>query len=126
MSRTLFFVVFWIGCARPQPPPAPEVSAPLHPTATAGVDDPILAQLLHDSWEHTMAESPVWASMLGDDRFNRQLRDIGPTAIARRSAARFVAARRGGAGLSATGGGVACPGRARRLARIFAAGGGGL
>lgn len=35
-----------------------------------------------------MAESPVWASMLGDDRFNHQLRDIGPTAIARRSAAR--------------------------------------
>ncbi|MFB3077269.1 MAG: DUF885 family protein, partial [Lysobacterales bacterium] len=42
------------------------------------------AGLLHDSWEWRLKENPVFASQLGDHRYNRQWRDISPSAFERR------------------------------------------
>ncbi len=43
-----------------------------------------LHQLFEDAWEQDMQESPVWASMLGDRRFNREWGDSSPEARERR------------------------------------------
>jgi uncharacterized protein (DUF885 family) len=47
----------------------------LNADATAGVSDPVLAQLVHDHWEATLARWPVWATELGDDRYSNLLSD---------------------------------------------------
>ena len=46
--------------------------------ATAGVDDPALAALLHDHWEATMQRWPTWATQLGDHRYDDRLADTRP------------------------------------------------
>lgn len=43
--------------------------------------------LFDAAWENDMRESPVWASMLGDRRFNRSWPDLSASAQARRLAA---------------------------------------
>lgn len=72
-----------LGCApKPTSPdmvapalaPAAEV-AELNADATAGVTSPVLAQLLHDHWEDTLSRSPVWATQLGDHRFDDRISD---------------------------------------------------
>jgi len=82
------------SCAAPQPvpdatapPPVGAVEAPpvdtegpLNEAAVSGVTDPDLRRLLHDHWEHTMASSPVWATRLGDHRFDDQIQDTSPDA----------------------------------------------
>ncbi len=55
----------------------------LHSQATVGVADSRLQQLLHDHWEHTMQAQPVWATQLGDHRFDHDLGDPSPEAITR-------------------------------------------
>jgi uncharacterized protein (DUF885 family) len=40
-----------------------------------------LSDLLAEQWEYTMRTSPVWASMLGDKRWNDKLEDISQQAI---------------------------------------------
>jgi uncharacterized protein (DUF885 family) len=80
--RTSLLVLILSACARPTPPATIH-----HADAVAGVEHPALAQLLHDEWEHTLRESPVWASMLGDERYSDQLSDSSPEGIQRRQAA---------------------------------------
>ena len=61
------------------------------------VRDPAVAQLnqlFEDAWDQDMRESPVWASMLGDRRFNREWSDGGDEARARRRAAYSSALKR--------------------------------
>ena len=61
------------------------------------VRDPAVAQLnqlFEDAWDQDMRESPVWASMLGDRRFNREWSDSGDEARARRLAAYSSALKR--------------------------------
>ena len=61
------------------------------------VRDPAVAQLnqlFEDAWDQDMRESPVWASMLGDRRFNREWSDSGEEARARRQAAYSSALKR--------------------------------
>lgn len=41
----------------------------------AGVDDPELAKLLVDHWDWVLRTSPVWATTLGDHRFDSELAD---------------------------------------------------
>lgn len=43
--------------------------------ASAGVFDPALAAVLEEDWQSTMAASPVWATQLGDHRFDTWLPD---------------------------------------------------
>jgi len=68
-----------VAVAPEQPPAAVETTETpvpeLNPDAVAGVDDPTLRRLLHDHWEHQMSHSPLWATALGDHRFDDQLGD---------------------------------------------------
>ena len=43
--------------------------------AVTGVTDPQLRALLHEHWEATMRRAPVWASRLGDRRYDDRLSD---------------------------------------------------
>src|SRR5277367_4115964 len=40
-----------------------------------------LNDLLHEQWEYTMRTSPIYASILGDKRYNDQLDDFSQAAI---------------------------------------------
>src|SRR5215469_10684403 len=40
-----------------------------------------LNDLLHEQWEYTMRRSPIYASILGDKRYNDQLDDFSQEAI---------------------------------------------
>ena len=65
--------------ASPEPPADPAAESPpdgeaaAAPDAAAGVGDPVLAELLVDHWGWTMARHPVWATTLGDRRFDDEL-----------------------------------------------------
>jgi uncharacterized protein (DUF885 family) len=50
--------------------------------AAAGVKDAGLAELLRQHWEWTMERDPVWATTLGDHRFDDRLSDNSAVAIA--------------------------------------------
>ena len=50
--------------------------------ASLGVEDAKLRALLEMHWEHQMRRSPLWATQLGDRRFDHQLGDWGPDAEA--------------------------------------------
>ncbi|HWM87958.1 MAG TPA: DUF885 domain-containing protein, partial [Kofleriaceae bacterium] len=63
-----------------QPPSAS--APPLSEQAAAGVQAPELAALLREHWEWTMRRSPVWATTLGDHRFDDRLEDNSTEAIA--------------------------------------------
>ncbi len=56
--------------------------------AVTGVVDPGLRALLHESWEARMQRHPVWASRLGDHRYDDRIGDN--SAEAHRSAARHA------------------------------------
>lgn len=75
-----------LACAHPAPGRAPE--APLNPDAVTGVADPALARLLSDHWEDGLRRSPLWATRLGDHRYDDRLDEIGPDALAAGRAAR--------------------------------------
>lgn len=66
-----------IGCATPSPKPttpaAPTVDAP--GGAADGVDNAELGALLTDHWSYTMRRNPVWATELGDHRYDSQIAD---------------------------------------------------
>lgn len=51
-----------------------------------------LSDLLAEHWEHTLRNSPEFASMLGDRRYNDQVSDVSAAAVARElaSAKRFL------------------------------------
>lgn len=44
-----------------------------------------LHQIFEDSWDEDMRRSPVWASMLGDHRFNDQWQNLSGAAFAQRA-----------------------------------------
>jgi uncharacterized protein (DUF885 family) len=77
------FLLTFLACGPKTSPPAPAAPVPapvsaslaLNADAVAGVSDPALALLLHDQWEATLERSPVWATRLGDHRFDDRLRD---------------------------------------------------
>ena len=41
----------------------------------------VLNDLLHEQWEYTMRTSPIYASILGDKRYNDKLDDFSQSAI---------------------------------------------
>ena len=80
--------------------PFPRVALAVDPPAAAAdlaARRKALSDLLAEQWEHTLATSPEYASMLGDLRWNDKLADISPAAIERELAstrdflARFTA-----------------------------------
>jgi uncharacterized protein (DUF885 family) len=79
MSSLLLLALLACGPKAPPAPPVPEAPAPAVPAdpagAAEGVQDPALADLLIRHWDHQMAASPVWATRLGDRRFDDTLGD---------------------------------------------------
>jgi uncharacterized protein (DUF885 family) len=70
------------------PATTPPVEPPLARQAIAGVDSPALRALVADHWDWAMREAPVWATSLGDHRFDDQLPATDLAAVARRDGAR--------------------------------------
>ena len=66
--------------SQPDRETAPEPS-PWADEAARGVSDRTLATLLGDHWEHTMTESPTWATELGDHRYDDRLPDESYDAV---------------------------------------------
>src|SRR4051794_24972323 len=58
-----------------------EVGAPASPTAAPGFASSALADLAERVWDGHMAAHPVYATALGDRRFDDRLRANGPGAI---------------------------------------------
>ena len=56
--------------------------SPLSADAVKGVSDPGLRALLREQWEWMMKRAPIWATTLGDHRFDDRLEDNSPAAIA--------------------------------------------
>jgi uncharacterized protein (DUF885 family) len=73
------------------------VVAATNPPADLGARRKALNDLLHEQWEYTMRTSPIYASILGDKRYNDKLDDFSQAAIdadleqSRRFLARFEA-----------------------------------
>lgn len=55
--------------------------SPWTETPAAGVTHPALAALLLEHWESTMAQSPTWATQLGDHRYDDRLHDPSHEAV---------------------------------------------
>ena len=72
-------------------------AAAVNPPADLEARRKALSDLLHERWEYTMRTSPIYASILGDKRYNDQLDDFSQKAIdddleqSRRFLARFEA-----------------------------------
>jgi uncharacterized protein (DUF885 family) len=61
-------------------------ASPLAAEAVAGVESPALRALLEKHWDQRMEASPVWASTMGDHRFDDQIADGSEKAILARQA----------------------------------------
>jgi uncharacterized protein (DUF885 family) len=75
----------------------PAAAAAVNPPADLEARRKALNDLLHERWEYTMRTSPIYASILGDKRYNDKLDDFSQKAIdddleqSRRFLARFEA-----------------------------------
>ena len=54
------------------------MTTPYDHRAAAGISDPALRSLLEDHWEAVMRRNPVWASRVGDRRYDVRLRQRLP------------------------------------------------
>jgi uncharacterized protein (DUF885 family) len=59
----------------------PAVAAAANPPADLEARRKALNDLLHEQWEYTMRTSPIYASILGDKRYNDKLDDFSQQAI---------------------------------------------
>ena len=59
----------------------PAVMVAANPSADLDARRKALNDLLHEQWEYTMRTSPIYASILGDKRFNDKLDDFSQAAI---------------------------------------------
>src|SRR5580704_447218 len=75
----------------------PSAVAAANPPADVEARRKLLGDLLHERWEYTMRTSPIYASILGDKRYNDKVDDLSQKAIdddleqARRDLERFQA-----------------------------------
>src|SRR3984893_1218540 len=59
----------------------PATAAAANPPADLEARRKALTDLLHERWEYTMRTSPIYASILGDKRYNDKLDDFSQQAI---------------------------------------------
>ncbi|MBK6690214.1 MAG: DUF885 domain-containing protein [Deltaproteobacteria bacterium] len=71
-----------VACRQAVPPDPPPSPANLGDQAAAGVEDPRLGALLIDHWEWVLRQEPVFATSLGDHRYDDQLADRSPAGLA--------------------------------------------
>jgi uncharacterized protein (DUF885 family) len=64
----------------------PNASTTARPRASANPTTRALHALFEEEWEHDLAESPIWASSIGDRRYDTKWDDVGLAAQARREA----------------------------------------
>lgn len=85
-----------LGCAAGQngDTPTPPTATGAEDIARAGVEDDALGALLSEHWAYLMKTNPVWATRLGDHRYDDRLGDGSEAAIdADRKATRAFLAR---------------------------------
>jgi uncharacterized protein (DUF885 family) len=84
MSKRILFLGLALvaGCTAPPPPTAAPSPAPPMATTEASAQ---LRQLFADHWDFTMRESPLYATAVGDHRFNDRLGEVTADAQARRA-----------------------------------------
>jgi uncharacterized protein (DUF885 family) len=83
------------GAAKPEPTKStetpvkvgPEQAFALADQAKAGVDSAELQSILVEHWDQKMRNSPVWASTMGDHRFDDRLSDPSSQALMKRRVA---------------------------------------
>jgi uncharacterized protein (DUF885 family) len=80
-SVCLLAVAMLIPAAVATANPSPANPSSANPVADLEARRKALNDLLHDQWEYTMRTSPIYASILGDKRYNDKLDDFSQTAI---------------------------------------------
>ncbi len=98
MQRRWLWILYLVAAcgSSPRAPSEPqgrgsaagEAASPLADAAVSGVKNEALRQLLADHWEHSMRTSPVWATSVGDHRFDDELADNSAAAVTEDRAAR--------------------------------------
>jgi len=64
------------ACATPPAGPTPTPASVTYDDGAAeGVEHPALAAVLKDHWSYTMRRNPMWATQLGDHRYDDKIRD---------------------------------------------------
>lgn len=76
-------LVLLISCARPAPPEAPAPKPSYSADAVAGVVHPELRDVIGEHWEAGLKRYPLWATELGDHRYDSRLTDPSDDALAR-------------------------------------------
>jgi uncharacterized protein (DUF885 family) len=92
----IFSLLLWTACRGSLQPARPsggsgkgeEGAFPLAKEAVAGVQDRALAALLGEHWDWTLHQAPVWATTLGDHRFDAELGHVSHQAVLEARAAR--------------------------------------
>ncbi|MBI5368594.1 MAG: DUF885 domain-containing protein [Planctomycetes bacterium] len=83
-GSVLMVLMALAGCTA-HPAPAGADSAAGERAGATATASAALARLAEDWWETSMAESPTWATYLGDFRYNDRLEESGPESRARRA-----------------------------------------
>ena len=82
MKRLLLFIGVFSACgtsksttnaALPVSPPTTQTTTPATEAASQGVKDPALKSILEAHWDQLMRSAPLWATSLGDRRFDHLL-----------------------------------------------------
>jgi uncharacterized protein (DUF885 family) len=74
----------WLACAPKPPLPTPAPAATARPDpATTGVENEDLKNILADHWSESLAAGPLWATGVGDRRYDDRLGDPSRAADAR-------------------------------------------
>ncbi len=83
LMKALFVLLLLAASALAQTKPAPAKTVPAKTVVSSSLAQHTLANLIDAEWEHTMQQSPEWASLLGDRRFNDKWSDLSLENFAR-------------------------------------------
>ncbi len=90
----MYLLLLALACASHHGAP-PRSESPVSDSAAAGVQHPALRALLIDHWEDAMRRYPLWATAVGDHRYDDRLGDSGPASVEAGTRARDAFIARG-------------------------------